>query len=153
MRSVILSETNRITENELAAIIVDASFHIHACVGPGLLESAYQAILMFELKKRGLKLESEVLVPVLYDELKMDLGFRADIIVEDKVIVELKSIEKLAPVHYKQLLTYLRMTDKRLGLLINFGESLIMNGIHRIVNNLPDEDPYPKNQEFHTPRR
>ncbi len=126
------------TENEIAKIVVDAAYHIHANLGPGLLESAYQSILVYELKKRGLRFESEVLVPIIYDGSILETGFRADLIVEDKVIIELKSIEQIAPVHKKQLLTYLRLTGKKLGLLVNFGEALIRNGITRIANGMPE---------------
>jgi len=124
------------TENEIAKIVVDCCYKIHTSLGPGLLESVYEEILCYELKKRGLNVERQKGLPVLYDELKMELGFRADIIVENKVILELKSLEVLAPVHSKQLLTYLKLTELKLGLLINFGEALIKNGIHRIVNKL-----------------
>jgi GxxExxY protein len=124
------------TENEIAKIVVDCCFKIHTSLGPGLLESVYEEILCYELKKRGLNVDRQKGLPVLYDELKMELGFRADIIVENKVILELKSLEILAPVHSKQLLTYLKLTELKLGLLINFGEALIKNGIHRIVNKL-----------------
>jgi GxxExxY protein len=95
-------------------------------------------ILVYELQKRGLSVAAQVPVPVVYESVRMDIGFRADLIVEDLVIVELKSLEKIAPVHKKQLLTYLRLAEKRLGLLINFGEELIKDGINRIVNGLPD---------------
>ena len=101
-----------------------------------MLESVYEEILCFELEKRRLKVERQKGIPVLYENLKMDLGFRADIIVENKVILELKLVEVLAPAHSKQLLTYLKVTGLRLGLLINFGDALIKNGIHRIVNKL-----------------
>ena len=101
-----------------------------------MLESVYEEILCFELEKRRLKVERQKGIPVLYENLKMDLGFRADIIVENKVILELKSVEVLAPAHSKQLLTYLKVTGLKLGLLINFGDALIKNGIHRIVNKL-----------------
>ncbi len=124
------------TENEIAVVIVDAAFKIHTKCGPGLLESAYQAMLVYELKKRGLQIASEHPISIHYDEVFLNIGFRADLIVEDKVIVELKSIEQIAPVHKKQLLTYLKLSDKRLGLLINFGEALIKNGITHIANNL-----------------
>ena len=131
------------TENEIAQQIVDSAFKIHHALGPGLLESAYQAILIYELQKRGFTIEAEKPVPVIYESIKLDIGFRADLIVEDKVIVELKSIEQVAPVHKKQLLTYLRLADKHLGLLINFGAPLIKDGITRIVNHL-EEQPTPK---------
>ena len=124
------------TENEIAKIIVDTAFQIHKRLGPGLLESVYEIVLSYELKKRGLKVERQMPVAIVYDEIKFDEGFRADLIVEDKVIVELKSVEGVAPVHKKQLLTYLRLADKRLGLLINFGSELIRDGISRVVNGL-----------------
>ena len=124
------------TENELSKIIVDCCFKIHTKLGPGLLESVYEEILTYELKNTGLRIMRQQGLPVHYDELKMDLGFRADIIVEDKVIIELKSIEAIAPVHLKQLLTYLKITGIKLGLLINFNEALIKDGIKRVVNNL-----------------
>jgi GxxExxY protein len=128
----------RSRENELAEIVVDASFQIHRTLGPGLLESAYEAILVHELQKRGLSVAAQVSVPVIYESVRLDAGFRADLIVEDSVIVELKSLEKMAPVHKKQLTTYLKLSGKRLGLLINFGEELIKDGITRIVNGMPD---------------
>lgn len=123
-------------ENEIAKIVVDCCYKIHTSLGPGLFESVYEEALVYELQKRGLKIERQRGIPVFYDEVKMELGFRADIIVENKVILELKSQEVLAPVNSKQLLTYLKVSGLKLGLLINFGEALIKNGIHRIVNNL-----------------
>jgi GxxExxY protein len=123
-------------ENEIARIVVDAAYKIHTKLGPGLLESAYQAILSYELRKRGLQIETETVIPVHFDEVVIEVGYRADIIVERKVIVELKSVEKIIDVHKKQLLTYLKVSDKRLGLLINFGAPLIKDGITRIVNGL-----------------
>ena len=126
------------TENEIARIIVDAAYKIHTTLGPGLLESVYEAILAYELEKRDLQVTRQQPVPVAYESVKLDLGFRADLMVEDKVIVELKSVERTAPVHKKQLLTYLKVTDKRLGLLINFGAPLIKHGITRVVNRLPE---------------
>lgn len=126
------------TENELAKIVVDAAYHIHRGLGPGLLESVYQAVLVHELKKRGLCIAAEVPVPVEWEEVRLDVGFRADIIVERKLVLELKSVEHTAPVHKKQLLTYLRLTNCRLGLLINFGAELIKDGISRIVNGLEE---------------
>ena len=103
------------TENEIAKIVVDVAFQIHKRLGPGLLESVYEIVLAYELKKRGLKVERQAPMAIVYDDIKFDEGFRADLIVEDKVIVELKSVEKVMPVHKKQLLTYLRLADKRLG--------------------------------------
>ena len=124
------------TENEIAKIIVDAAFQIHKRLGPGLLESVYEVVLAHELKKRGLRVKRQVPVAIVYDDIKFDEGFRADLIIEDKVIAELKSVENIVPVHKKQLLTYLRLSDKRLGLLINFGSELIRDGISRVVNGL-----------------
>lgn len=124
------------TENEIAKIIVDAAFHLHKRLGPGLLETVYEVVLAKMLQIRGLKVERQVRVAIVFDGIKFDEGFRADLIVEDKVIVELKSVETIAPVHKKQLLTYLRLTDNKLGLLINFGSELIRDGISRVVNNL-----------------
>ncbi|MCL6494002.1 MAG: GxxExxY protein [Ignavibacterium sp.] len=123
-------------ENDISKIIVDCCFKIHKELGPGLLESVYEEVLSYELIKCGLKIERQKGIPVVYDDLKMELGFRADIIVENKVIIELKSIEAIAPVHTKQLLTYLKLTGLKLGLLINFNEALLKDGIKRIVNNL-----------------
>jgi GxxExxY protein len=127
-----------LTENEIAAQVVDAAFHMHTKLGPGLFESVYETILAYELGKRGLRCVRQSPVPIEYESLIFDEGFRADLIVEDKVIVELKSIEALARVHKKQLLTYLRLTDRKLGLLINFGEEYIKDGIVRIVNGLKE---------------
>jgi GxxExxY protein len=123
-------------ENEIARLIVDAAYQVHTTLGPGLLESVYEAVLAYELANRGLTVTRQQAIPVVYEQMSFDEGFRADLLVNDKVIVELKSVEKIAPVHQKQLLTYLRLADKRLGLLINFGEALIKNGITRVVNRL-----------------
>jgi GxxExxY protein len=124
------------SENELATIIVNSCFKIHNTLGPGLLESVYEQILAYELSKKNLSIEKQRGLPVIYEGVRMDFGFRTDIIVNHKVIIEIKSIEVIAPVHYKQLLTYLRLTNMRLGLLINFNENLIKDGIKRVVNNL-----------------
>ena len=126
------------THNEISGIIVDGAIHIHRELGPGLFESVYQTVLAYELRKRGLRVEEEVPIPVVWEEVRMEVGFRADLIVEDAVIVELKSVEATQPVHKKKLLTYLRLADKRLGLLINFGEELAKDGICRVVNGLQE---------------
>ena len=126
------------TENEIAKEIVDAAYHVHTRLGPGLLESVYKICMAHELQKRGLRVEKEQPIAIVYDNIQFEEGFRADLVVEEKVIVELKSLEKVSPVHKKKLLTYLRLADKRLGLLINFGEELIKNGISRVVNRLPE---------------
>ncbi len=124
------------TENELSKIIVNTAYKIHYTLGPGLLESVYEEIMYYELCKQGLNVEKQKGIPVIWNELKMEIGFRADLIIESKVIIELKSVEAIAPVHPKQLLTYLKLTGLKLGLLINFNEPLIKKGITRIVNNL-----------------
>jgi len=111
---------------------------VHTRLGPGLLESVYEVVLAHELKKRGRRVERQVPVPIVYDNLRFEEGYRADIIVDDLVIIELKSIEKVSPVHKKQLLTYLRLADKRLGFVINFGAELIKDGISRIANGVED---------------
>ena len=126
------------TENEIAKIVVDAAFRVHRSLGPGLLENVYQAALAYELANRGLSLHLERGIPAEYEGVRLDVGFRADIIVENKVIIEIKSVEALAPIHGKILLTYLRLADMRLGLLINFNVELIKDGIRRIVNALPE---------------
>ena len=124
------------TENKIATRILDACFKIHRKLGPGLFESIYEEILAYENQSMGLGFKRQIGIPVIWTEIKMEQGFRADIIVENKVIIEIKSIEIIAPVHQKQLLTYLRLTDLKLGLLINFNVALLKNGIQRIVNNL-----------------
>ena len=124
------------TDNELSRVIVDSAFKIHSTLGPGLFESVYEAAMAHELRRRGCHVVCQRGIPVIYDEVKLKVGFRADIIVDRKVIVEVKSVEAIAKVHSKQLLTYLRLTDFRLGLLINFNVCLIKDGIKRVVNNL-----------------
>ena len=126
------------TENHIAAVVVDAALKIHKTLGPGLLESVYQATLSFELQRRGLSVTQQLGLPVYYEEVKLDLGFRVDLVVGDKVVVEIKSVEALVPVHRKQLETYLRLMNMRLGLLINFNVELMKYGIQRVVNRLPE---------------
>ena len=124
------------TENEIATAVVDAAYKIHTTLGPGLFESVYEAALEYELQKRGLRVVHQIGLPVQYEQVRLELGFRVDLIIGDKVIIEVKSIQALAPIHKKQLLTYLRLTDLRLGLLINFNVELIKYGIQRVVNKL-----------------
>ena len=126
------------TENDIARQIVDSAFKIHTSLGPGLLESVYEAVLAAELEQRGFSVARQQAMPVVYETVKLEIGFRADLVVNGKVIVEIKSIEDIALVHKKQLLTYLKLTDKRLGLLINFNTALIKDGIVRIVNKLEE---------------
>ncbi len=123
-------------ENQISKIIVDCCYRIHKNLGPGLLESVYLEILIYELKKSGLACEKEVGIPINYEGVKLDLGFRADLIIEHLVIVELKAVEKVLPVHKKQLTTYLKLTRMKLGLLVNFNVNLIKDGIERVVNGL-----------------
>ncbi|NJD38801.1 MAG: GxxExxY protein [Geobacter sp.] len=124
-------------ENELAAKVMDAAFLIHRELGPGLLESVYEAVLIKLLTDNGLSVARQVAVPIIFQGISFDEGFRADLIVESKLIIELKSVERLQPVHSKQLLTYLRLTGCKLGLLINFGENLLKDGIKRVANGMP----------------
>jgi GxxExxY protein len=126
-------------ENEIARQVVDVAFQIHSRLGPGLLESVYQKIMVHELRKRGLSVEAEVPIPICWENIQFDEGFRADIVIDRKVVIELKSVEKTHPVHKKVLLTYLRLADCKLGLLINFGDAMIKDGISRVVNGLQDE--------------
>ena len=130
------TEVTPMTENEVAKHIVDVAFKIHTRFGPGLLESIYETIMSYELKKRGLQVNRQQPIPVVYESIRMNIGFRADLIVENRVVVEIKSIDAIAPVHKKLLLTYLRLTDKKLGLLINFYVDLIKDGTTRVVNGL-----------------
>ena len=123
-------------ENQISGVVVDCAVKIHQIVGPGLLESVYRAALAFELQKRGHRVAIERAIPAVYEDVHLELGFRADIIVDNKVIIETKSVEALAPIHGKVLLTYLRLADVRLGLLINFNVDLLKDGIRRVVNNL-----------------
>ena len=126
------------TENEIAKVVVNSSVSIHRSLGPGLFEIVYQRVLAYELRKAGLKVETETPVPLEWDGNILDESFRADMIIEGKLLLELKSLEKLSPVHKKQVLTYLRLLDLRLGLLLNFGAELMKEGIHRIANGIED---------------
>ena len=123
-------------ENELAEVVVDAALKIHKALGPGLLESVYQTVLAHELRSRGLSVETEVSIPVRYEAIEIETAFRADLIIDGYLLIELKSVAQINPVHKKQLLTYLRLSKIKLGLLINFNEELIKNGIYRVVNGL-----------------
>ena len=131
-----MEQNKNLTENKIASIIVDCCYHIHVELGPGLLESVYEEVLFHELVSKGLMVEKQKPLPVIWKNLKLNLGFRTDLIVNNKVIVEIKSVEAIHPVHPKQVLTYLRLTGMKLGLLINFNSPLIKSGITRVVNNL-----------------
>ena len=132
-----------IPENRVARVVVDAAMQIHRHFGPGLLESVYEAVLGHELVQRGLRIQRQVGIPLRYQHMRFDVGFRADLIVEDLVLVELKSVERLTLAHRKQVLTYLRITGHRLGLLLNFGEAHLKNGIARIANDLREQQSPP----------
>ena len=128
--------------DDITGAIVDAAMKVHIALGPGLLESVYETVLAHELQRRGLRVERQKPVAIEYDGLHFDEGFRADLVVEDRVIVELKSVEKLAPVHSKQLLTYLRLLQLPVGLLLNFGAGTLKEGLRRVVNRLnPSASP------------
>jgi len=125
-------------ENELSKRIIEAAYKVHTALGPGLLESVYEVVLAHELEKQGLSIQRQVQIPIRYDEIVFDTGFRADLIVEAKVLVELKSVETLKPIFAKQVLSYLRLADLRLGLLINFNEERLNFGLKRIVNGMTE---------------
>jgi GxxExxY protein len=124
---------NQITEN-----IISAAIDVHRTLGPGLLESAYEACLAFELAERGLKIEQQKPLPVIYRQVKLDCGYRLDLLVEEAVVVEVKTVDRIAPIHKAQLLSYLRLSGRKVGLLINFNVEFLKNGIVRLVNNFPD---------------
>ncbi|MFU8837639.1 MAG: GxxExxY protein [Thiohalomonadaceae bacterium] len=126
------------TEDEIGKQLVDASVQLHQGMGPGLLESVYEVVLTHELRSRGIKVERQVAIPIAYQGFRFDEGYRADLLLDDKVIVELKCVERLNNAHKKQLLTYLRLSGNRLGYLLNFSEALMKNGITRIVNKLEE---------------
>ena len=126
--------------NKISGEIVDAAMKVHTALGPGLLESAYEICLRHELVQRGLSVHSQVVLPVEYDGVKLDAGYRLDLLVEDAVIVELKSVERIMPIHHAQLLSYLKLSGLQLGLLINFNTLHLKDGIKRMVNDLPDRD-------------
>lgn len=121
-------------ENQISGEIIDACIKIHKALGPGLLETVYETVLAYELRARGYIVALQVSIPVRYEGITLEIGFRADMIVNDAVIIELKSVETILPVHKKQLLTYLRLSDKRVGLLINFNTELMKDGITRVIN-------------------
>ena len=123
-------------ENEIGTIILDCAFKVHSALGPGLLESTYEACLVYELKKAGLKAEPQKVLPVIYDDVKLDTGYRIDILVNDKVIIENKSVKVLEDIHMAQIITYLKLSDSKLGYLINWNVTRLKNGIRRVVNNL-----------------
>jgi GxxExxY protein len=122
--------------NQISGHIVDAAMKVHSALGPGLLESAYEACLLFELHRRGLKAINQVQLPIVYETVRIDAGYRIDVLVEDAIVVELKSVQELLPIHHAQLLSYLKLSGKKLGLLINFNTVHLKDGIARMVNHL-----------------
>lgn len=123
-------------ENNISSKVIGAAIEVHKQLGPGLLESTYEACLLYELEEQGLEVKRQMALPIVYKNVKLNAGYRIDLLIENKVIVEIKSVEALADIHTAQLLTYLKLKDLKLGLLINFNEVLLKNGIRRIVNNL-----------------
>jgi GxxExxY protein len=121
-------------ENDISGLVLDTSIKIHKLYGPGLFESVYEEVFCYEWSKIGIPFERQKAIPLIHETIKLEVGFRADIIIDNKVLLELKSVEKLADVHYKQVLTYLKLTGIKLGMLINFNEVLLKDGIHRIIN-------------------
>ncbi len=126
----------RLEENELSHKIIGAAIELHKNLGPGLLESVYQSALAFDLIELGMNVQTQVPMPLVYKKIKLEIGYRLDLLVENKVIIEVKSVEALAPVYFAQTLTYLKLSDKKLALLINFNTKYLKDGIHRIFNNL-----------------
>lgn len=124
------------TENEIGTLFVDCAYKVHNSLGPGLLESSYEACLLYELKMRGLHVKSQAPLPLIYNDVKLEIGYRLDIIINSKVIIEIKSVEALNNVHYAQIITYLKLSDCKLGYLVNFNVNYFKNGIKRVVNNL-----------------
>lgn len=122
------------TENEISKIVFDAALKVHQTLGPGLLESAYEECLYYELKKTGLKIDKQKALPLVYEDIKLDIGYRIDILIENKFIVEVKAVEALNDVHPAQVITYLKLSNCKLGMLINFNVTLIKNGIKRVIN-------------------
>lgn len=134
-----MQETEKL--DQLSHRIIGAAIEVHRHLGPGLLESAYESCLVFELKHLGVKVEEQKPLPVVYKEVRLDCGYRLDLVVEDEIIVEIKAVEKLLPIHEAQLLSYLRLAHKRVGLLMNFHVPVLKNGLKRIVNEFPDSAP------------
>lgn len=132
------AKVSKMDENDLSKLILDAAYKVHSSLGPGLLESVYEIVLAHELEKQGRSVERQVDIPIQYEDVKFEIGFRADLIVDKKVLVELKSVESLKPIFAKQVLSYLRLANLRLGLLINFNEERLKFGLKRIVNGMPE---------------
>lgn len=123
-------------ENEISSQIIGAAIEVHKHLGPGLLESSYEACLLFELRQRGLNVKSQIALPISYKGVQLEAGYRIDILVEEKVIIEIKAVDELAEIHTAQILTYLKLINLKLGLLINFNSVKLVNGLKRVVNNL-----------------
>ncbi len=132
----IFIKTSLMTENEIGTLVLNAAIKVHRSLGPGLLESSYQECLYYELKKSGLVVEKEKALPLVYQEVKLDIGYRIDLLVENKVVIEIKAVENIMDVHLAQVLTYLKLSQSKLGYLLNFNVPLMKSGIKRVVNNL-----------------
>lgn len=124
------------TENEISRAIINCALKVHKALGPGLLESSYEECLFYELQKSGLNVEKQKPLPLIYEEIELEVGYRVDLFVENKVVIEIKSVEALNDVHLAQLLTYLKLSNSKLGMLINFNVTLLKQGVKRVVNNL-----------------
>lgn len=122
------------TENQIAKSVFEAALKVHKALGPGLLESAYEECLFYELKKQGIKVEKQKALPLIYEDVKMEIGYRVDLMIENKFIIEIKAVEAMNDVHMAQILTYLKLADCKLGMLINFNVSLLKNGVRRVIN-------------------
>lgn len=129
-------QNSSMPENEISKIVVEEAIYIHKSIGPGMLESAYVHCLAYRLVRRGLNVRTQVAVPLIFEEVKLECGYRADIVIENKVVIEVKSIEVIAPIHLAQTLTYLRFLNLKLGMVLNFNSILMKDGIRRVVNNL-----------------
>jgi len=138
-KQVLIRKIRHMNINEISGTIIESAMKVHSAIGPGLLESTYEACLLHELRKKSLKVLSQVALPVVYDGTKIDIGYRVDLMVEDAVIIELKAVGKVLPIHDAQLLSYLKLSGKPLGLLINFHEVRLKNGIKRMVNGLKED--------------
>jgi GxxExxY protein len=136
-----MGSRQKLQPNEITRQIIGAAMKVHSALGPGLLESAYQACLAYELQKAGLAIQCEVPLPVVYEQIKLDVGYRIDLLVEDVVVVELKCVESIAPIHDAQIISYLRLSGKKLGLLINFKVVHLKDGVKRFVNNFVSSAP------------
>ena len=132
--NLVVKYFSKMTENEIAKIVIDLGLKVHKILGPGLLESSYEECLFYEIKKYGLYVEKQKALPLIYEEVKLEIGYRIDLIIENKLITEVKSVESLNDIHLAQILTYLKLSNCKLGILINFNTVLFKNGVRRVIN-------------------